>query len=95
MPNTDYSGNGFKVASASATQGPFSLLGGKYGVTVSGTFPGTVALQTLGPDGSTFLSTATSFTANGYAAVDLPPGKVQLAIATATGVSASVIPIRR
>jgi hypothetical protein len=94
MANTDY-GNGFKVASAATTQGPFSLLGGKYGVTVSGTFGGgSVALQTLGPDGSTYVTnTAASFTANGYAAVDLPPGKVQLAIATATAVFASVIPI--
>ena len=76
MANTNY-GNGFLVQGASATQGPFGLLGGKYGVTCSATFSGgNVALQILGPDGSTFV-TATSFTANGFATVDLPAGNCQ------------------
>jgi hypothetical protein len=92
MANTD-SGNGFLVQNASATQGPFVLLGGKYGVSVSATFnSGTIALQTLGPDGTTFV-TAASFTANGYQAVDLPAGKYQVAITTETAVNVSVIPI--
>jgi histidinol dehydrogenase len=68
---------------------PVILLGGKYGVScvVTGT-AGTVSLQILGPDGSTFVNAA-SFTANGTATVDLRAGKYQVTIATATGVFAS------
>ncbi len=92
MANTNFS-NGFVVKNASATQGPFELLGGKYGFTASATFGGgTVVLQILGPDGTTYI-TVSSFTANNYAAVDLPPCEVQIAITTASAVYASVIPI--
>jgi hypothetical protein len=92
VSNIDYK-DGFLVQGASATQGPFSLLGGKYGVScvVTGT-AGTVALQILGPDGATFVTVA-NFTANGVTPVDLPASKYQVAITTATGVNASVIPI--
>jgi hypothetical protein len=95
MANTNWS-NGFKVSNASATQGPFELLGGKYGVTALGTFGGgNIHLQILGPDGTTYVDvgSTTNFTANGYAAVDLPPCEVQIAITTASAVYASVIPI--
>jgi hypothetical protein len=92
MANTDYR-DGFLVQGASATQGPFSLLGGKYGVTCSATFStGSVALQILGPDAATFVTVA-NFTANGYAAADLPAGKYQVAITTATAVNVSCVPI--
>src|ERR1700738_4732557 len=40
---------------------------------------GTVSLQILGPDGSTFVNAA-SFTANGTATVDLRAGKYQVTI---------------
>jgi hypothetical protein len=96
MANINYSGNGFLVQAASTTQGPFNLLGGKYGVTVEATTFGTggVALQILGPDGATYLNALAAFTANGYAAVDLPPGMVQLSVPTGSAaVFASVIPI--
>jgi hypothetical protein len=51
-----------------------------------------VKLQTLGPDGSTWLSlsTATDFAAAGYAVIDLPAGQYRFTIATATAVFASV-----
>ncbi len=94
MANTNWS-NGFKVANASATQGPFELLGGKYGVSFAGTGSGTVKLQILGPDGTTYVDvgSTTTFTANGYAAIDLPPCEVQVNIATFTAVYVTVIPI--
>ncbi len=98
MANTNY-GNGFKVANASATQGPFELLGGKYGVTIVGTGFGTVALNILGPDGTTYVvvtddsGVTVSVAANTYTVVDLPPCEVQIAISTTTAVYASVIPI--
>ena len=49
-------------------------------------------LQILLPDNSTFrsVSTATDFTAAGYATVDLPPGQYRFTIATATAVFAAV-----
>lgn len=96
MANTNYSGNGFLVQNASTTQGPFDLLGGKYGVTVTATSYGTggTALQLLGPDGVTYVNALAAFTAAGYASVDLPSGLYQIAPgATASGVYASVIPI--
>jgi hypothetical protein len=93
MANLDYR-DGFLVQGASATQGPFVLLGGKYGVSCSATFStGSVALQILGPDGATFVTVA-SFTANGVTPVDLPAGKYQVNVtAPATAVNLSVIPI--
>jgi len=72
----------------------FELKGGKYGVAAVATWGGGSAkLQMLGPDGSTFLSvaTATDFTANGYAAIDLPPGIYRFTIATATAIYAAVV----
>ncbi len=98
MANTNWS-NGFKVANASTTQGPFELLGGRYGVTIIGTGFGTVQLQILSPDGTTYVvvtdnaAVTVSATANLYTVVDLPPCEVKIDIATATAVYASVIPI--
>jgi hypothetical protein len=100
MANKDYNGNGFLVSNASATQGPFALLGGKYGVTiVSASSTGTVGISILGPDGTTYVAitaaTVTLSTAAAalYVAVDLPPGEVQVTISSVTAVYASVIPI--
>jgi hypothetical protein len=94
MSNLDYR-DGFLVQGASATQGPFVLLGGKYGVSAVATFStGSVALQILGPDASTYINALPAFTANGAASVDLPAGKYQVLVtAPATAVNVSVIPI--
>jgi hypothetical protein len=90
--NRDF-GNGFTVKNASATQGPFALLGGKYVFTASAIFGGgTVALSILGPDGATYI-TVKSFSAAGTQTLDLPPGEYQVTIATATAVYAGVIPV--
>jgi hypothetical protein len=105
MANTNYGGNGFLVANASATQGPFALLGGKYGITCVATFGGgTVDISILGPDGSTYVIVfppasdvgtypTHTFSANNYFAVDLPPCEVEVVIATASAVYVSCIPI--
>jgi hypothetical protein len=94
MANLDYR-DGFLVQAASATQGPFVLLGGKYGVSCSATFnTGSVALQILGPDAATFVNTLPAFSAAGFATVDLPPGKYQVLVtAPATAVNLSCVPI--
>ena len=71
----------------SSSTAPFTLKGGKYAVAAIATFGGgSVKFQALMPDQSTYLSTstATDFTAAGYATVDLPPGQYRFTIATAT-----------
>jgi hypothetical protein len=70
----------------SSTQGPFTLRGGSYGVTAhSSTWGGgSATLQRLAPDGATYVTVLTAFSADGYASVNLPSGTYQLAIATAT-----------
>jgi hypothetical protein len=83
-----------KFSNISATTAGFGLSGGRYQVAVVATFGGgSVQLQSLGPDGSTFLPAHTALTANGFATLDLPPGTYRIATATATAVFASVIPV--
>jgi hypothetical protein len=85
-------GDWISFTGASTTQGPFTLLGGLYGVGVSATFGGgSVTLQTLMPDGSTYVTCLAPFTAAGTALVNLPPGTYQVAIATATAVQCFVV----
>lgn len=82
-----------KASNVSATPASFQLKGGKYAASVVATFGGgSVKLQKLGPDGTTYQSVAsgTDFTAAGFAVVDLPPGMYRWLIATATAVYADV-----
>jgi hypothetical protein len=77
-----------------ATPAPFTLRGGSYGVTVHATFGGgSVTLQRLAPDGSTFVTVLAAFSADGYSSVNLPAGSYELAIATATAVYADIVGI--
>ena len=64
-----------------ATTSPFTLDGGRYALELIGSTLGTVTLQRLGPDGSTYLTAATAFTGNGTALVDLPPSTYRVALA--------------
>ena len=71
----------------SVTTSAFTLRGGQYGITVSATFGGgSVTMQRLSQDATTWVTCATAFTAAGYAAVNLPSGSYRFAIATATAV---------
>lgn len=82
-----------KFSDIAASTAAFALRGGKYAVAAVATFGGgSVKLQALGPDGSTYLSVAsgTDFTAAGYGVIDLPPGQYRFTIATASAVYASV-----
>jgi hypothetical protein len=83
---------GFSVSNISATSGAKTLTGGGlYGMTVKASTYGTVALQILGPDDTTWLAVAvqngatggyaTTFAADGYGTVYLPPGQYRIAIA--------------
>jgi hypothetical protein len=86
--------DGASFSNIAATTSAFTLEGGKYSAAAIATWSaGSVKLQALGPDGSTYLSVSspTDFSANGFAAaVDLPPGQYRFTIATATAVYASV-----
>lgn len=77
----------------SATPTAFLLRGGLYAVTVIGTGFGTVTLQRLSADGTTYVTCLTAFAAAGFATVSLPAGTYQLAIATTTAVYADVTAI--
>lgn len=79
----------FAFKNVAATQGPFTLRGGNYGITASGTIS-SVALQRLSPDGSTYVSVMTALTAAGYANVNAPSGTYQIAI-TGSGVYVDVV----
>lgn len=70
-----------------ATTAAFLLQGGLYGVTISATFgPGSVALQRLAQDATTYVTCLTAFTAAGYATVSLPPGTYRFLVTTTTAI---------
>jgi hypothetical protein len=70
----------------SATTAAFTLRGGKYAFTVHAPFGGgSVTLQTLGGDGTTWIPVSSQTAANSVA-VDLAPGQYRIAVATATAV---------
>lgn len=76
----------------SATPATFILRGGNYGLTVHATFGGgSVVLQRLSPDNTTYINVITGLTADGYTNVNLPSGTYKLAIATATAVYADIV----
>lgn len=76
-----------QFANITATTAAFALRGGLYAVTVHATFGGgSVTLQKLAADASTYVTALTAFTADGYATVSLPSGTYKVAVTTATGV---------
>jgi hypothetical protein len=79
--------DGANFQNISATTAAFQLDGGRYGVDTVATFGGgSVTLQKLGADGSTWITALTAFSAAGFNAADLPAGSYRVAIATASGV---------
>lgn len=77
----------------SATNAAFTLAGGRYLTCAVATFGGgSVKLQRLAGDGTTYVSVSstTDFTAAGCAAVDLPAGTYKFLITTSTAVFATV-----
>lgn len=69
----------------------FQLAGGTYHVSAIGTWGGgNLALEALGPDGTTYLPMITAISANGVAVVQLPQGQYRWTVTTATGVYARI-----
>lgn len=94
-----------KFSNIAATTSPFTIKGGGYLVSVSATFGGgSVKLQILGPDGTTYLDIKQPFdnagteqddvistwSANGAKLMPLCAGQYRLTITTATAVYANV-----
>lgn len=66
-------------ANVSATPASFKLQGGKYGVTVIGTFTN-YQVQKLGGDGSTYVGVQTAVTSAGMSVLDLPVGDYKVVL---------------
>ena len=82
----------FAFKNISATPTSFTLRGGNYGVTAHATWGGgSVTLQRLSPDGSTYVTVMTAFSADGYANANLPSGTYRLLVATATAIYVDVV----
>ena len=78
----------------SATTAAFILRGGLYGITAKATWGGgSVTLQRLAGDGSTYVTCLTALSADGYATVSLPPGSYKLTVATASGIYVDIVGI--
>jgi hypothetical protein len=91
MALTDWD-DGVSFTGLSADTAAFYVLGGRYAVAVDATFGGgSVTLQILMPDGTTYVSILPAFTAAGAATVDLPPGSYKFDIVTATAVQGFVV----
>ena len=91
--NTAYGSDGYSITGGTATASGIRLKGGRYGILAGGSFT-SVTLQMLAPDGTTYVTvgTSTTFSAAGYATIDLPAGVYQLAlVATAAQVSIGLI----
>ena len=59
----------------------FTLLGGKYGLDISGTWSsGNAQVETLSIDGSTWLNVGSSVSANGVSVLELPAGQYRVAV---------------
>ena len=85
--------SGVNFQNVSATPANFHLAGGEYGFVVTATWGGgDVALNMVGPDGSTLVQIV-DMKANGYTTADLVAGNYQLTITTATAVYAGISPI--
>lgn len=83
-------------AGQTADSDAFELTGGTWAADFSATWGGgTVTLQKLAGDGSTYVTAMTAWTANGTALGYLPKGTYKIAIATATAVYVQLTRVQR
>lgn len=86
--------DGFSFSGATADQGPFTLLGGKYSFQAIDTGTIDATLTMLMPDGTTYSGVHAAYTSTiANATFDLPPGSYKVTIGTGTSLSASLIRI--
>lgn len=77
----------------SATTSAFTLRGGNYSACVIGSGFGTVTLQRLALDGTTWVTALTAFSAAGMANSNLPSGSYRWAISSATAVYCELLSV--
>jgi hypothetical protein len=70
-----------KFSNIAASSSVFQLLGGTYGIAIILSTPGTVTLETLGPDGTTFLPVTAAIATNGYSTAILAQGQYKVVLA--------------
>jgi hypothetical protein len=66
---------------ASGNSATFKLKGGKYALTLVASAYGTVTLQILAQDASTWLNVSSALAANGYSTFDLAAGDYRISLA--------------
>ena len=77
-----------------ATPAAFVLQGGLYAITITATWGGgSVTLQRLAADGSTYVAVADAFSADAFQTISLPPGTYRLLMATAEAMYADITSI--
>lgn len=81
VPNGGYQGDAVVFSNIAATTASFKLAGGRYAISVKASTYGTVTLQLLGADGTTWVTAATAIAADGFAIVELPEGTYRILIA--------------
>lgn len=83
-------GHGFK--NITATTAAFPLVGGLYGIDIVATGSGTITLEKLGGDGTTWVTAATAVTATtAYFTAYLSPGQYRFEVATFTAVYIQIV----
>lgn len=84
----------FSFSNISATPTAFLLRGGSYAVTAKATWGGgSVTLQRLSVDPTTYVTCLTAFSADGFATVMLPPGTYRFLVATSTAIYVDIVAI--
>ena len=83
------------LSNGSATSGDFLWPGGRGAFVVNATFGiGSVTLQMLGPNGTTYVNAAAALTADGMVAFELPQCRIRAFVASATAIYAVAEPIK-
>ena len=73
---------------------PFTLLGGQYVFGIKATFGGgSVALQMMMPDGSSYINAADPLTADGTQVIVAPPGTYRVNAVTAVNIQGFLVPV--
>ena len=86
--------DGKSFTGISATTAAFALKGGKYQLAVVNIGAGTVAVDQLGPDNSTWIAgVIAAITGSGAATADLPPGQYRINVNAAGNIAASLVGI--
>lgn len=86
--------DGYDIQNQAAGTYPFHLIGGLYALTATASWGGgNLALNILGPDGTTYVAVLPAITSNGFATLSLPKGAYQFVGTTATAIYAKIVSI--